>query len=63
MEYLHANNIAHRDVKGANILVDLDGTAKLADFGQSKRDQEEGFQTVKGTPFWMAPEVIRGYRT
>lgn len=60
LEYLHANNIAHRDVKGANILVTGEGRAKLTDFGQSKRDEDQGLQTVRGTPFWMAPEVIRG---
>ena len=37
LEYLHTRCIMHRDVKGANILVDRRGTVKLADFGASKK--------------------------
>lgn len=65
LSYLHRNNIAHRDIKGANILVDTQGVAKLADFGCSKSVSlksggvGENFQTMLGTPYWMAPEVMR----
>lgn len=49
---------------GANILCDGNGNVKLADFGASKRLQTirsgVGFKSVHGTPYWMAPEVIKG---
>lgn len=65
LEYLHSQGIAHRDIKGANLLVGLYGGIKLADFGASKqlsdlRSYNEGFKTVTGSPYWMAPEVIQG---
>lgn len=63
LEYLHNNGIMHRDIKGANILVDNKGCIKLADFGASKKVVElvtiTGAKSMKGTPYWMAPEVIR----
>ena len=37
LEYLHSHGIMHRDIKGANILVDNTGLVKLADFGASKK--------------------------
>ncbi|XP_050132515.1 mitogen-activated protein kinase kinase kinase NPK1-like isoform X2 [Malus sylvestris] len=62
LEYLHKNEIMHRDIKGANILVDNKGCIKLADFGASKKVVElatiNGAKSMKGTPYWMAPEVI-----
>ncbi|KAI3986042.1 hypothetical protein MKX01_039124 [Papaver californicum] len=62
LEYLHRNGIMHRDIKGANILVDNKGCIKLADFGASKQVVElatmSGTKSMKGTPYWMAPEVI-----
>ncbi|KAM7273716.1 hypothetical protein ACFE04_028380 [Oxalis oulophora] len=63
LDYLHTNGIMHRDIKGANILVDNKGQIKLADFGASKQVVElatmSGAKSMKGTPYWMAPEVIR----
>ncbi|GFH28725.1 protein kinase domain-containing protein [Haematococcus lacustris] len=40
LEYLHQKKIMHRDIKGANILVDGQGTVKLADFGASKKIED-----------------------
>lgn len=61
LEYLHANGVAHRDVKGANILLTSGGVLKLADFGASKKIETESLVSgLKGTPHWMAPEVIKG---
>ncbi|KAL8490760.1 hypothetical protein ACS0TY_022668 [Phlomoides rotata] len=62
LEYLHENKIMHRDIKGANILVDNKACIKLADFGASKKVEAlvtvTGAKSMKGTPYWMAPEVI-----
>ncbi|KAI9316284.1 hypothetical protein BX666DRAFT_1949117 [Dichotomocladium elegans] len=66
LEYLHDRNIMHRDIKASNILVDNDGVCKITDFGLSKpSDQEEAYDPksntlMKGTVFWMAPEVVKG---
>jgi serine/threonine protein kinase len=65
LEYLHAHNVLHRDIKGANVLVDSNGVCRLADFGEATKiystaNTETGlYNSLKGTPYWMAPEVIR----
>ncbi|GER51021.1 serine/threonine protein kinase, partial [Striga asiatica] len=60
LAYLHAKNTVHRDIKGANILVDPNGRVKLADFGMAKHISGQSCPlSFKGSPYWMAPEVIR----
>lgn len=61
LKYLHDQGIAHRDIKCANCLVTNKGVVKLADFGASKKLESESIVSgLKGTPAWMAPEVIKG---
>lgn len=60
LAYLHAKNTVHRDIKGANILVDPNGRVKLADFGMAKHITGQYCPlSFKGSPYWMAPEVIK----
>ncbi|KAL3814460.1 hypothetical protein ACJIZ3_015728 [Penstemon smallii] len=58
LNYLHCRNVVHRDIKCANILVDVSGSVKLADFGLAKATKLNDIKSCKGTPFWMAPEVV-----
>ncbi|CAB4296097.1 unnamed protein product [Prunus armeniaca] len=59
MNYLHQNNIIHRDLKAANLLMDDNGVVKVADFGIARVQAQSGVMTAEtGTYRWMAPEVI-----
>ncbi|XP_031390537.1 mitogen-activated protein kinase kinase kinase 1-like [Punica granatum] len=61
LKYLHDNNVVHRDIKCANILVDANGSAKLADFGLAKTIKD--VNSCQGTANWMAPEVVSCSKT
>ncbi|KRX05059.1 Pyridoxal phosphate-dependent transferase [Pseudocohnilembus persalinus] len=72
LQYLHEQNIVHRDLKAANILTDKHGNAKLADFGAARRfdkdvidilsaSQSDQFcKSIQGSIRWMAPEILNG---
>ena len=66
--YLHSNNVVHRDIKGSNIMVTTTGFIKLIDFGTAKKTTDDLVTPlsamkldfcIKGTPYWMAPEVVQ----
>lgn len=63
LAYLHEEGVLHRDLKADNILLDVDGTCKISDFGISKKSDNiygnDATNSMQGSVFWMAPEVIR----
>lgn len=60
--HIHSMNIIHRDIKPENIMFDKEegGTAKFIDFGLACQ-MKKGEQTVAGTPYYLAPEVLTGF--
>jgi serine/threonine protein kinase len=64
LAYLHRSGVIHRDLKSANILVTHDGaTVKITDFGSARhfstaQERAHGLtRSLKGSPYWMAPEI------
>lgn len=65
LDYAHRNDVIHRDVKPANVIVQPDGVAKLLDFGIARQDKADRGLTrtgsVIGTIHYMAPERLRDH--
>ena len=67
LEYLHAHNVIHRDLKPQNIMLCADGSVRVMDFGIAKAERARrltwvGFSPTLGTPDYMAPEQVKGRR-
>lgn len=60
--HIHASSITHKDIKPDNIMYSEDGEVKLIDFGLSQQTtkQDDNMNTIAGTPYFIAPEVLNG---